>query len=111
MALQEKQLAQRRDNDTSTHSLYSPGASTTTIVREIIFCNTSGSGATFRLFLDDDGSTYDQTTALFYDMSVPADQAYSISGFFPMNNSSGNLAYSQNTANAFTITVFGVEIT
>lgn len=109
--MQEKQLGQRRDNDTSTHSVYSPNSGVTAIIKTIVLCNTTASGAAVSVFLDDDGSTYDQSTALIYDFNVMANGTMELDGFYPMNNESGNLAYQQGTANAITITVFGAEIT
>jgi len=111
MAFQEKQLGQRRDNDTSAHSVYSPGASTTAVIKTITLMNTTSTDATIRLFIDDDGTTYDQSTAILYDVIIDANSLLQLDGFYPMNDASGNLAYQQGTANAITITVFGAEIT
>ena len=110
MALQEKQLGQHRINSTTATSLYSPGASTTTIIKSIVVCNQSSSADTFRLFIDDDGTTYDQTTSLFYDVSISANTTIQIDTFWPMNDATGNLATQNGTANAITFTAFGVEI-
>jgi len=111
VALTEKQLCQRRDNDTNTHAMYGPPANTIAIIRTIVIANTTGSSATIRLFLDDDGSTYDESTAMMYDVPIPANTTIQLDGFYPMNDPDGNLAYQQGTANALTVTVFGVEIT
>ena len=111
MAMQEKQLGQARENSTNAVSVYSPGASTTAIIKSITVCNQSGASATFRIFLDDDGTTYDQSTALYYDVAISADAVVQIDTYWPMNDANGNLAYRSSVANAITITVFGVEIT
>jgi len=111
MAFQEKQLGQHRINSTTATSLYSPGASTTAIVKSIVICNQSGTADTFRLFVDDDGTTYDETTAVYFDVAIAADTTIQIDTFWPMNDSSGNLATQNATANALTFTAFGVEIT
>jgi hypothetical protein len=110
MAFQEKQLGQRRDNDTDTHSIYSPDSGVVAVVRCIVIANTTAAIANIRIFMDDDGTTYDQSTALLYDVAIGANATAQIDGFYPMNNSSGNLAYQQGTANACTVTVFGAEI-
>lgn len=111
MALQEKQLGQLRPANAAAASLYSPGASTTGIVTSIIVCNQSGASAKYRVFLDDDGSTYDQTTALFYDIVIAADATHAIEVKLPMNDATGNLAVRTDTADALTFTAFGLEIT
>ena len=111
MAFQEKQLAQARENSTNAVSVYSPAASTTAIIKMLTVCNQSGGSVTFRLFVDDDGTTYDETTAIYYDVSVPPGVPFERNVFIPMNNSSGNIAYRSSVANALTITLFGAEIT
>ncbi len=106
-----KQLGQLRPANTTAASLYSPGASTEAVIQSIIVSNTSGSAATYRIFVDDDGTTYDQTTALYYDIPLPADSSDSIEIHVAMNNSSGNLAVRTNTNSAITFTAFGEEFT
>jgi hypothetical protein len=110
MAFQEKQLGQARPANTTAVSIYSPGASVTGIVKNIVVCNTSGASATMRLFLDDDGTTYDETTALFWDVQLDADSSLQLDGHWGMNDSSGNLAVRTDTNDALTFTVHGVEV-
>ena len=110
MALAEKQLGQLRPANTTAASLYSP-SSGNTIIKSVVICNTSGAAATFRIFVDDDGTTYDETTALYWDTDIAVDTTVQIDTFWSMNNSSGNLAVRTDTANALTFTAFGAEIT
>lgn len=111
MAFQEKQLGQHRINSTTATSLYSPGASTTAVIKSVVICNQTSSADTFRLFVDDDGTTYDQTTSLYYDTDIAANTTIQIDTYWPMNDANGNLATQNATANAITFTAFGVEIT
>ena len=107
-----KQLAQARNSNTTATSIYSPPAGTTTIIRCIVICNTSAAAADVRIFLDNDGTTYDQNTALVYDAAVPAGgDPVQMDGFYVMDSSSGNLAYRTSVGNALTVTLFGVEMT
>lgn len=108
MAYQEKQLAQSRENSTTAVSVYSP-TSGTSIIKNIIVTNTSGAPADLRLFLDDDGTTYDESTVLAWDVTIAAGSIFTLDGHMGMNNTSGNLAYRSSVANALTITVFGVD--
>jgi hypothetical protein len=108
---QEKQLGQSRINGTTATSVYSPAVGVTAIIKTIYIANQSGSADTYRLFVDDDGTTYDQTTALFYDIVIEADETLQIDTFIAMNDPSGNVAFQNGTANALTITLFGAEIT
>ncbi|KKK68603.1 hypothetical protein LCGC14_2942410 [marine sediment metagenome] len=91
-------------------SLYSPGASTTAIIKTIIVCNQTAAAA-YRIFVDDDGTTYDETTALFYDIAIGANSTDQIDTYYAMNDANGNLAVRTDTNSAITFTCFGVEIT
>ena len=110
MALQEKQLGQLRPANTTAASVYSPGAGVTAVIKGIFIANTTGATVNFRLFVDDDGSTYDESTALYWDASVPANSTVEITAFIAMNDSGGNIAVRTDTASALTFTVFGAEI-
>ena len=110
MAFAEKYLGQARENSIDAVSVYSPASDVTAIIRTIMLANTSGNPATCRVFIDNDGSTYDETTALAWDIDVPLDTSLQIDGWFVMDNSLGNLAYSSSVANAITISVYGAEV-
>jgi len=108
--MEEQQLGQTRPADTNNHSIYSPSAGETTVVSTIIICNTSGSAVTYRIFVDDDGSTYDQDTALFYGISLDANTTDILQTHIGMDDSNGNLAVRSSSANALTFTVHGSVI-
>ena len=110
MAFQEKQLGQARPANTTAASIYSPPASTTGIIKNIVICNTSAAAAKMRIFLDDDGTTYDETTALFWDVQIDIESSIQLDVHQGMNNSSGNLAVRTDVADALTFTVHGVEV-
>lgn len=66
-------LAQVRPaNTTATAGLT---AAMQTEVRRIFVCNNTGSAVAFRLHHDVGGSTYDQSNALYYDKTVPANDS------------------------------------
>ena len=111
MAIQEKQLGQARENSTNAVSVYSPAASTTALIKGVMIANTTVSDVTVRIFVDDDGTTYDENTAIAYDVTVLANNVWYFDTLIAMNNSSGNIAYRSSVANALTITIFGAEIT
>ena len=110
MPFQESQLGQARENSTNAVSVYSP-TSGTSIIKTIFLANTSGADATFRLFVDDDGTTYTEVTAIAWDVDILANQMIEIDCFIAMDNASGNFAYRSSVANAITITLFGAEVT
>lgn len=101
-------LGQLRPANTTAASIYSPDDFA--IVDRILVCNQGGITPKFRIFLDNDGTTYDETTALYWDIALDADQTVEIDGPLYMANSSGNLAVRTDTADDVTFTVFGREI-
>lgn len=110
-----KQLGQIRPADTTAASIYSPGADDETRVFSVVVCNTTGSPVRYRLFHDEDGTTYDQTTALHYDVALPANTTDVVTfgdgdnGGIWMNDSSGNIAGRTSVASAITFTAYGEE--
>lgn len=111
MAQNLKQLGQLRPANTTAASIYSPAALTETIVKSIIVSNTSGAVAAYRIFHDDNGVTYDETTSLFWDISLAADMSDVIEINLMMDDSTGNLAVRTDTNNALTFTCYGSEVT
>ena len=110
-----RMLGQARPANTNAVSIYSPAGNARAEVLQIVICNTTSSAATFRIFHDDDGTTYDQTTALYYDKTVAANDTLRVypndPPGFAMVNAAGNLAVRTDTNNALTFTVYGNEIT
>ncbi len=102
-------LAQSRPGDTNAVSVYSPPASTNAEILSIVVCNTTDASQEFRIFLDSDGTTYNETTSLFWDIPVPAESTIQIDAGWWLNESAGNLAVRTDLASAFTFTVFGAE--
>lgn len=104
-------LAQARENSTNAVSVHSATLSYRDNIETIMLCNTSGSAATFRLFFDADGTTYDETTALYWDTTLAANSTLIIDlnhGLY-LDKSTGNLAYRSSVANAITISVWGTR--
>lgn len=80
-----------------------------TQITKIVVCETAGNTPTFRIFLDNDGTTYDQTTALYYDTVLTAKGTITITGDWWMDKSAGNLAVRSSATSEITFTVFGAE--
>lgn len=109
--IQEKQLGQVRNTTGGTaESLYSPGSGVTAIIKQIAVCNQTGSADTFSIYVDDDGTTYDEETALFKDVAIGANDTVLINCWVAMDNASGNIAVEAATTDAVTFTAFGIEI-
>jgi len=102
-----QQLGQSRPANTTAVSIYSPDGDEAAKIFEIIVCNTTTSDATYRIFHDEDGTTYNQTTALFYDVNLTANSTDILELNAWMNDSTGNLAVRTGTNSAITFTVNG----
>ena len=111
MASPNKQLGQAREASTNAVSVYSPPVDNTSKVKSIFVCNTSTEDANFTIYVDADGTTYDESTALFWQVSLDPGQTVTIGNLeIDMSLSTGNLAYKTSVASAITITLFGEEI-
>ena len=104
------QLVQSRPANTSTATAFT--ATKQTEITRIIIANTTASATTFSLYHDDDGTTYDQTTAIVYSAALAANTTQFIDGFGAggglMVKKSGTLGIQSGTASACTFTVYGV---
>lgn len=110
MALQEKQLAQARPSGTSAVSIYSPASGVTAIIKNITVCNTTGNNVTFSIFHHDTGTTYDQSTALYYTVTIEKNSTIVLPAYMAMNNPLGHLAVQSSVGNALTFTAYGAEV-
>ncbi len=115
LGFERKQLGQLRPANTTAASLYSPGIDIITRIYVIIVCNVTGSPVDYRIFHDEDGTTYDQTSALHYDIALPANTTDVVTfgqgdnGGIWMNNSSGNIAVRTATSSSLNFTCYGEE--
>jgi hypothetical protein len=104
-----KQLGQVRPSDTTPIELYSPTNRDRCVVQNIIICNTTGSSATYRIFVDEDGTTVDQTTAIAYDIALAANTTDTWEIILYMNDPAGRLSVATGTGDALTFTANGED--
>jgi hypothetical protein len=110
--ISEKQLGQVRNGTGGTaESIYSPAASTIGIIKSIVVCENSGNADSFSIYLDDNGGVEDETTCLFKDVALAANETIILNVYWPMDDVDGNLAVEAATTARVTFTVFGLEIT
>lgn len=111
-SIQEQQMGQVRPPGAATPvSLYSPGASETGVIVQIMICNNSGASASYSLYHDDDGTTYDETTQIANEIVLAANDFVIISCKIMANDATGNIACESSVANALTFTAYGHVIT
>jgi len=109
-AIQEKQIFQVSPSGTTIASVYSPPDNTTTIIRTIYVAEIAGGTATYQICVDDNGTTYDATTALYWNVISVASKTVKIETYIAMNDTSGNIAVRSSIGSNLTFTGFGVEI-
>ncbi len=102
------QLAQTRPSDTNNTQAYSPATGFIAEITSVFVANTTGSAATFRLYHDNDGTTYSEATALMWDVSVASGASVVVDDPIYLNSAS-NLAVRSSVGNALTFTVYGIE--
>ena len=110
MAITLIQLGQARPADTGTATLFNPVTLDYTM-RSLVICNTSTDGTvSARVFHDDDGLTYDETTALAWDIPVGSNSVVNLELSVYLSDATGNIGVRSNVANALTFTAYGSEI-
>ncbi len=110
-------LGQVRPADLNNTLLYRSPIQKVGIITAVVIANTSGAGATYRLFHDAGGVTYDESTALAWDKNV-ATQSFELIEFLLAMNQSvvnwgisrGALAVRTSVASALTFTAYGYEL-
>ncbi len=103
-------LGQSRPGDTNNATLFT--AQLGTEITRIVVCNTSASPATFRIHHDVAGTTFDQSNALRYDVSLAAGEFAEIIGESQgaglQMDSSDSIGVRSSVADALTFTTYGV---
>lgn len=106
--VQSRLLAQARATTIPT-SIYSPASNIIGVVKQVVITNTTATATTYRVFLDIDGTTYDENSSLFWDISVAQGETDLVSLWMPLT-SVGNLAFQASANDRLTITVGGYEV-
>ena len=103
-----KILVQSRFVPTTAASIYTVPTGSTTEVQTIVVCNTTASNAEIYIFIDEDGTTYDESTALFWQTDITLDSTtiFDTTLWLPQG---ANLAVNVETTIAITFTFFGFE--
>ena len=96
---------------TSATSAYSPGSGETVIIRQITVCNHESTSQTFGIWVDVDGSTYDDNSVRFEDTTIDANTTLVIDTYWIMNAAAGNLAIKADANSKITISGDGAVMT
>lgn len=103
----KKLLAQARPSGTSAVTGYTKGSKQFPTITHIIVSNTTGSAAVYSIFLDIDGTTYDQTTALYYAVSLAANSSIKLDIDVTLDVTAGTIGIQTGTGSALTFNIFG----
>ncbi len=106
-----KQLGQLRPANTTAASIYSPGANVVAELAGIWICEVLAGTPTYQLFHDDNGTTYDEGTALAFNPALTASQSFYIPFEPPlwMADSAGNFAVRTSVNSSINFTLYGIE--
>lgn len=109
-----RMLTQDFPPNTNAYAILTAGPKRKLIVTCVNVLNTTTSAASFSLFLCKSGNTFANTTALNFNQSVAANTAVTLTWGdtgMPMDlQYTNNLGIQANTANAFCVTVVGLEL-
>ena len=105
-----KELGQSTPSGTTAVSIYSPASGVEATIKPIYIVNISSAVASFSIYCDSDGTTYDTTTQLFKSVPLAPNETYVMDKPIMMNDSNGNLAVQSSVASALTFTVYGMEV-
>ena len=104
-------LAQQHLGNTNSKKLYQTPRNTDTEIRSIHICNVTSSAVTYRVFVNPNGTTYNTGNAIFYDVSLGANETelieYGENNFTIGRNAT--IGARCDTANSITITISGFK--
>lgn len=109
-----RQLAQSSPPNTNAYSVLNKSAKRKVVVTSVLVDNFTTAAATYSMYLDKDGTTYSNATALFSGIVINGNTTvlHEFLTGLPVDfaATAGNLAIQSNTANALTFTVNGIEV-
>jgi hypothetical protein len=106
-----KVLGQAAPADTTAVALYTKSQDAIAKLGKLMICNTTGTNATCRVFVDDDGATYVAANAILYDKVVPLNDTIEVDfDGGTLFTASGTVGIRTGTNDALTFTLFGEEI-
>ena len=82
-----------------------------TEITRVVVCNTTGGAVSASLYHDDDGGTFDATTALMEAKSIPANDYLEITSFPGTGivvRKDGQIGVKTSSGSALTFTLYGI---
>lgn len=109
MATNYKILGQARPADTSNTDLYVVPSATEAIVSTIVVCNTTGTDATFRIFVRDGGAVAGAGNAVAFDAPIGANSQAAFTLGLTLS-ATDVLTVRSSVGDAITYSAFGSEL-
>jgi hypothetical protein len=109
MATEYKILGQAAPANTSNADLYTVGTGVQTVVSTISVTNDTGSEATFRIFIRQDGATAGAVNALYYDAPLAANSTLLITAGLTLG-AGDVITVRSGTSDALGFQAFGSEV-
>lgn len=103
------QLAQLRPDGTTAVSLFSPDENRRYHIELVNVCNVSAAATNITIYHDEDGSTYDETTALVWNYVLGIGEVFQFESQLTGDLKAGNLAVKTSVADAANFTAYGNE--
>jgi hypothetical protein len=107
--VQWKMLGQTRPAVTTNIAMFNPTSTSQTQITDIYITNRNAGAQTFRIFIDDNGSTADINTLRWYDYVIQKNEVIHITDKLWMNDVAGTFIFRSSVANDLTCTVYGIE--
>jgi len=105
-----KQFGQERPADTNVATPYTVPTGKRAIIRHIMVANTSSNNTKYRIFMDANGTTHDETTAIAFDVPLSKENTHSFDDQYIVLEEGGSIGVRTGTANNLTFTIDGDEI-
>ena len=104
-----RQIAQLRPSGTTPEVFFNPSENKPYLLESVSVCNTGSAIIKVSIYHDIDGTTYDESTALVWEFSIPIGGVYLYEpkGGISDHDKAGNVAVQTDTANDATFTAFG----
>ncbi len=109
MNFEPKMLGQVRPSSTVAEQIYSPERAGK--LRGFYITNTTDSTVTASIFINNEGTTYDESTAILWDTIIPAGEPVEVEMIdgLVLNNPSASVGVKSSSGNALTFTLWGAE--
>jgi hypothetical protein len=110
MAVEVKMLGQLRPADTTAAAIYTKAQDSKVWLDQLFICNTTANAPTYQVCIDEDGSTYDETTALYWNVAHVPNTTVVVDLKAYLDTANGSVGVRTSAGDEITFTLFGEEL-